>query len=208
MSESWSLLKKISFLSLFTYVFLYANSTQFILTKYFEKLWQKVVPWFASLTGNDEVKFIEMTGSGDTTFDYYMVFFFLCLSLLIGPIIYLIGKKINYPKGTNWLMVILRYFLAYNMLMYGYAKIFCLQFGPIGEYALDSTYGNGSPMGLLWNFMGYSQGYTMFTGFLEFIGGVLLLSRRTQTIGALTTFGVMLNVFMLNMCYDVPVKLL
>jgi len=54
--------------------------------------------------------------------------------------------------------------------------------------------------------MGYSKAYTVFTGALEFIGGMLLLSRRTSTLGALTTFGVMLNVMMMNICYDVPVK--
>jgi len=166
------------------------------------------VPWFASLIGFKEVAHIKMTGSGDTTFDYFMVLFFICFSIVLAPIIYLIGKNINYTKSTQWLLIIIRYFLAYNMIIYGFAKLFCLQFSSISEYALDNTYGNGSPMGLLWNFMGYSQGYTMFTGFLEFIAGLFLFSRRTQTLGALTTFGVMLNVFMLNMCYDVPVKLL
>jgi hypothetical protein len=34
-----------------------------------------------------------------------------------------------------------------------------------------------------------------------------LLSRRTQLLGALTAVGVMFNVVLLNLCYDVPVKL-
>ncbi|MEN0051456.1 MAG: hypothetical protein AAF806_30605, partial [Bacteroidota bacterium] len=50
--------------------------------------------------------------------------------------------------------------------------------------------------------------YTVFTGLMEFLGGILLLTRRTALLGALTSFGVMLNVMMLNYCYDVPVKLL
>jgi hypothetical protein len=62
-------------------------------------------------------------------------------------------------------------------------------------------------MGVLWSFMGASTAYTMFAGFCEAIPGFLLLFRRTTTVGALMASAVMLNVVMLNLCYDVPVKL-
>jgi len=208
MKNTWHPIKKISFLFLLVYVILYCNSVQFLLSNFVVKVWHKVVPLFASLIGYKEVAHIEMTGSGDTTFDYFTVFFFLSLSLLLGPIVFFIGRRINYESLTRWMLVLLRYFLAFNMVSYGFAKLYYLQFSAMTEISLDSTYGESSPMGLLWNFMGHSQGYCMFTGILELIGGLLLLSRKTQTLGALTTFGVMLNVFMLNMCFDVPVKLL
>jgi hypothetical protein len=72
---------------------------------------------------------------------------------------------------------------------------------------LLQDYGDSSPMGLLWTFMGASQPYTMFAGWMETIGGLLLCFRRTQLVGALWTAGVMANVFVLNMFYDVPVKI-
>ena len=56
--------------------------------------------------------------------------------------------------------------------------------------------------------MGYSEGYTVFAGIGEVVGGLLLLFRRTVSVGALVVFGVMVNVMMMNFCYDVPVKLL
>jgi uncharacterized membrane protein len=62
-------------------------------------------------------------------------------------------------------------------------------------------------MGIAWTFMGASKTYTMFSGFAEVIGGLLLFHRRTRTFGTLMIFSVMLNVFMINMSYDVPVKL-
>ena len=68
-------------------------------------------------------------------------------------------------------------------------------------------YGDSSPMGIAWTFMGASKAYTMFSGFAEAIGGFLLFYRRTRTFGALLIFGVMFNVFMMNMSYDIPVKL-
>lgn len=53
--------------------------------------------------------------------------------------------------------------------------------------------------------MGASRPYSVFAGSLECLAGVLLLWRRTTTLGALV--GVMANVLMLNLCDDVPVKL-
>ncbi len=67
--------------------------------------------------------------------------------------------------------------------------------------------GDGSPMGLLWNFMGFSDAYCIFTGAAEMVGGLLLVARRTTTLGALVSIGVMSNVVMLNFRFDTPVKL-
>src|SRR5262249_42535112 len=69
------------------------------------------------------------------------------------------------------------------------------------------TYGESSPMHLLWTFMGASDGYTWFTGAGEMLAGLLLCTRRTTLLGALVTFGVMAHVVALNFCFDVPVKL-
>jgi hypothetical protein len=62
-------------------------------------------------------------------------------------------------------------------------------------------------MGLLWTFMGASAPYTTFAGLTEWLGGVLLVFRRTALLGALVCIGALTNVVMLNFCYDVPVKL-
>ncbi len=57
-------------------------------------------------------------------------------------------------------------------------------------------------MGVLWWMMGSSPAYTIFSGSIETLGGALLLFRRTATLGAIVSAGAMLNVWMLNMCYD------
>lgn len=61
-------------------------------------------------------------------------------------------------------------------------------------------------MGLLWTFMGASMAYTIFAGSAEALA-VLLFIPRLATLGGLAAMAVLTNVFMLNMCYDVPVKL-
>jgi len=93
------------------------------------------------------------------------------------------------------------------MLSYGLSKVFKMQFPDLRPGDLDERVGEMSPMGLAWTFMGYSTPYTVFAGLAEMIGGVLVLWRRTATIGALVIAAVMTNVVMLNFCYDIPVKL-
>lgn len=55
--------------------------------------------------------------------------------------------------------------------------------------------------------MGASRPYTIFGGLAEAVAAILLLFRRTALLGALVAAAVLLNVVMLNFCYDVPVKL-
>lgn len=62
-------------------------------------------------------------------------------------------------------------------------------------------------MGLLWTFMRYSRPYSFFGGVMESVAVILLCFRRTATLGALTTVAVMTNVAMMNLAYDVQVKL-
>jgi hypothetical protein len=56
--------------------------------------------------------------------------------------------------------------------------------------------------------MQFSQPYTAATGVIEFTCGVLLIARRTTLLGAMLSAGAVFQVFLLNMCYDVPVKLM
>ena len=93
------------------------------------------------------------------------------------------------------------------ILSYGFFQVLPLQFPEPGPDRLIMSYGDSSPMGLLWRFMGASRPYTVFGGLAEALGGLLLLWRRTTLLGALVAFGLLLNIVMLNFSYDVPVKL-
>jgi hypothetical protein len=68
-------------------------------------------------------------------------------------------------------------------------------------------FGDASPMGLLWTFMGSSKTYTIFCGAVEMVAGVMLFVPRLATLGALSAIGAMTQVFILNISYDVPVKM-
>jgi uncharacterized membrane protein YphA (DoxX/SURF4 family) len=100
----------------------------------------------------------------------------------------------------------LRFTLASVLFLYGFDKIIPNQFEPLGPYRLTEYVGEASPGGFAWSFLGSSVAYTIFAGAGEVAAGLLLLVRRTATLGALVGAAVMANVFMLNMSYDIPVK--
>jgi uncharacterized membrane protein YphA (DoxX/SURF4 family) len=147
-------------------------------------------------------------GSGDRTYDY-LALLLIALVATLGTVVWSIidRRRASYPRLATATWVLVRYSVAYAMLGYGFAKILRSQFDDLWPSQLTESVGDMSPMGLLWTFMGYSAPYTVFAGLLEAIGGVLLLWRRTTTVGALVAAAVMFNVAMLNLCYDVPVKL-
>ena len=170
------------------------------------RFWDAFVPWVGRHVFQTVIA-IRPNGSGDTTYNYVQVFCELVMAIGIAAIWSLFDRRRHRgDRLHDWLRVLVRFYLAMNMVNYGSVKIIKAQFPdpPLGR--LIQPFGEASPMGLLWTFMGYSEGYNMFTGLGEFVGGILLTMRHTTLLGSLICFGVLSHVTMLNFCYDVPVK--
>jgi hypothetical protein len=158
---------------------------------------------------------IQPTGSGDTMRAYVgcmcAVVIAAGLALLWTLILWALArwkpKWDPHFRLLNLVRVLIRFFLAQVFFGYGFAKVFPLQFPPPSSFRLSQPVGDMSPMGLLWTFMGFSAVYEMFTGAVEVLAGLLLTTRRTMLLGALVAMAAMTQVFILNMCFDVPVKL-
>jgi uncharacterized membrane protein YphA (DoxX/SURF4 family) len=117
-------------------------------------------------------------------------------------------KRADYERLYQWLRLMLRFSLAIAMINYGMAKVIPNQMMSPRMGTLLQRVGDLSPMRMLWTFMGSSPAYETFTGLAELLGGVLLLVPRTTLLGALVCVADMTMVFMLNLCYDVPVKIM
>lgn len=171
----------------------------------------RVVPWVAENALGIERELVPPNGSGDTTYNYVWVLM-VFVAAMGAAIVWTIAdrRRTDYRICKDLMRSYVRYFVAITMLGYGMAKATYLnnQFPVIQGMQLDQTWGDSSPMGVVWRFMGASRPYTVFAGVGEIVGGFLLMFRRTTLLGAMVTFGVMTNVMMLNYCYDVPVKLL
>ncbi len=93
------------------------------------------------------------------------------------------------------------------MLFYGFAKAIPTQMFEPGLSTLLQPYGNLAPFAVLWNQVGSSQPYEILLGCAEILGGLLLLVPRTAILGAMLSLVSMAQVFVLNMTFDVNVKL-
>ena len=204
MEIKWNLLQKILFRFFFVY-FLFITAPYQILGKSYIDCFTWVGTHFLKM---HRPQLTGPSGSGDTTFNFIGEFISVSIALICclawGIFDY---KRLNYHALIYWLKVLIRYYLAIILILYGYSKIFQLQFLPPDIVRLSGTYGDSSPMGLAWTFLGYSTPFVYFMGFLEIMGGVLLFFRQTTLLGACIATAVLINVVMINFCFDVPVKL-
>ena len=213
--NNWTITQKLlfRFFAAYFFVYIFPFPVGFIpftdtLNTWYTSIWDALVPWAGKYILHVSYPItVKPNGSGDTTYNYVQLFLFAIIAI-IAAVIWSVAdrKRKSYDLLLYWLLVYVRYYLAFTMISYGFYKIIKTQF-PFPFYNLTQTYGQSSPMGLLWNFMGYSTAFNMFTGLAEAIGGFLLLFRKTTTLGALVSITVLSNIVAMNFCYDVPVKL-
>lgn len=217
----WGEGTKIVFRFAFVYFLLYNQFFPFQLLAFppfsqlsgmYNSLWLETVHWVSRhllhLSHDFATDYLNSaTGSKDTTFVYVQVLCYLVVAAVATVIWSLLDRRRrNYDWLFNWFLAYMRLALAAIMIPYGVAKLFPWQFPALSLSKLLQTYGDSSPMGLMWTFMGASPRYSFFGGAAEVLAGMLLVVPQLGTLGALICAGVMSNVLMLNLGYDVPVK--
>lgn len=211
----WSAAQKLLFRLVFCYLTLYLPTLYLnvvpipdVLTAPWNGFWTWVVPKVGKATLGVDATW-QLSGSGDTSFDWVQLGCFVVLALVATFVWTLLDRRrLDYRRLFAWLRAATRLGVAATMIYYGAIKLIPSQFPPPSLERLAQPFGDASPMGLLWSFMGSSAPYTSFTGGAELLSGLLLACRRTTLLGALMTMGVMAHVAALNLCYDVPVKLM
>jgi uncharacterized membrane protein YphA (DoxX/SURF4 family) len=214
----WSLATRIAFRLCFLYFSLYVFSTQMLggLVPFSwarnlggTALMQRIVTWTGAHVFHVGYAYsFQTTGSGDKTVDYLQAFSLLMISIAATVVWSLADRRRpNYRALNKWFRVFLRFSVGSTMIGYGMVKAVPLQMPAPGLQRLLEPFGNFSPMGVLWYSVGASKGYEIFAGLMELTGGVLLFVPMLATLGAMVTFADSVQIFTLNMTYDVPVKL-
>lgn len=109
-----------------------------------------------------------------------------------------------YREGllSYWLRVLLRYRLALGVIAYGFIKLFPLQAPTPSLSNLNTAYGDHSAWKLFSLSLGIVPSYESFLGFVELLGGLLLLHRKTATIGTLVLLPFLGNIVVSNLAYE------
>lgn len=149
------------------------------------------------------------SGSGDQAAIWIAMFCLLAVAV-VGTAGWsaLDRRATGYPRLAAWFAVFLRLCLAGQMLFYGVAKVIPTQMPEPPLVALLQPFGEFSPTSVLWLQVGSSPAYEALLGTVEVLAGLLLFIPRTATLGALVAALSMAQVFILNMTFDVPVKIL
>jgi hypothetical protein len=216
----WNLITRIAFRFCFTYFGLFCLATQilgglFPITKDgipdLDSRWpmRQIIFWTAAHIFHITQPLVyKDSGSGDKTFDWVSSFCMMVVAALATGIWSLLDRRRgNYVTLYKWFRLFIRFALASEMILYGMDKVIPLQMPFPSLSRLLEPFGSFSMMGVLWSSIGSSPAYEVFTGCAEMLGGLLLIFSRTTMLGALVCLVDLTQVLMLNMTYDVPVKL-
>lgn len=196
--SSWSSAQRVLFRFLFLYLILQAVPLDW---KYFRQLfsldWNG--PWYANI-------FLAAHYAPHFAADGQHFANWLAVAALAvaGAGIWTFGdghRTTEYEKLYYLLRVIIRYRLAIGIIAYGFIKFFPIQAPYPSLSTLNTPYGDFTRWKLFSLTLGIVPSYQSFLGLVEILSGLLLLSRKTASAGALVILFFTGNVFVSNLAY-------
>lgn len=213
LTNSWTFLSKFFFrvnvVFILLFIFSFSFEHEFIpdVGSWFAPFFDRLAAWTGKTFFNFGANTIYEIQS-DTTGFYLNALNLLLISLLIAIAWSVADKRrTNYPQVAYWFFVFIRFYLAMQLFSYGFNKIFKWQFYAPEPNTLYTAIGNVPRDFLYWSSMGTSRFYVIFSGIAEIIAAALLLFRRTYIAGAIVSLLVLVNVLMINLGFNVSVKL-
>lgn len=99
---------------------------------------------------------------------------------------------------------ILRYWLAFGISTYGFAKILKTQFAH--SFQRDDTVVHDlNGMNLTWQYFSHSYAMAAIIGLTQIGGAILLLFRRTTLLGTVILLPVLINILLINLFYHIAI---
>ena len=145
--------------------------------------------------------------SSDSIGLYLLIGFLFMISLAITPFLLKFLKVNHLEKIKTFVTIFATYYISVILMKYGFDKVFKAQFYLPEPNILFTPFGKLDKDILFWSTMGTSYSYNLFMGFAEIISAILILFRRTRQFGLLISLGVLINVFAINLSFDISVKL-
>ena len=133
----------------------------------------------------------------------------LCFAMLIGLIVSLIVLRIfpNYKEVcAQFFRTFIVYYLAWLFLVYGFSKLFGVQFPVPHKGVLSMTFGAMDLDLLFWSVVGMSKTFTIAIGIAEIAISILLLYKPTRNLGMFLFVIAMGQIVLINIGFDISVK--
>ena len=136
------------------------------------------------------------------------ILYLVTITPLVIPLIYVFfwhRRERQNPEDSPRIMAfwqgLISYCLAFDIVSFGWKKVFGLQFRPVPLSIADIPMSEQAPDWLMWHFFGYSHTFGMLVASAQIIGSFLLLFRKTRLLGVLVLLPVMFNIMGINFFY-------
>ena len=146
--------------------------------------------------------------SSDSLSTYILLLLFIVLSFVIA-LLTQFSKSFQKKKEAffSFCRIIFNFYLASQLFIYGFDKIFKGQFYLPEPNTLYTPLGFMSRDILYWSTMGSSYEYNLFLGTLEVLTALLLVFRKTRAAGSIGALILLLNIMAVNFSFDISVKI-
>jgi uncharacterized membrane protein YphA (DoxX/SURF4 family) len=152
---------------------------------------------------------LDLSSSGESLFFWIQTAWIVAASIAAAIAWSLLRRTGGIPERLYpWALLFARLALAASLLEYGMTKVIPTQFPAPPLTTLVTPVGELTLSALLWTSIGAATPYQVFTGCIETLAGILLIVPRTATLGAVLGLAALVQVFALNMTYDVGLKLI
>ena len=164
--------------------------------------------WVATSLMGFSAPLVILSGSGDKPFDWALSASLLVVAAAVTVVWSVVDRsRASYVGLWAWFHRFVSLAVGATMISYGLAKAIPLQMPFPSLARLLEPYGHFSLMGVLWAQVGASPAFERFTGAVELSAGILLFIPGLGLLGAVVSLLASTFIFVLNMTYDVPVKL-
>ena len=172
------------------------------------RLWpvREITHWVGRTVFGIDVP-LDDVSSGETLFFWIQWSWIIAAAGVAALASSLMARRRDYASWLPWCGLAVRVALAASMIEYGMTKVIPTQFPAPPLTALVTPAGDMSLSALLWTTIGSAPAYEIVTGCVEVLAGVLLLLPRTVTLGALLALASLTQVLLLNLTFDIGVKL-
>ena len=111
--------------------------------------------------------------------------------------------KFSKPNILYILRVLCRYYIAYQMFSYAFAKILKSQFDLGLSSTIDASLTSLNGFMLTWYYYGYSRTYGLVIALTQIAAAILILFRKTERVGIVLFLSFMINILLVNYFYEI-----
>jgi hypothetical protein len=218
LSNDWTASQRVAFRFGVVYLTLFCLATQisgslipnfWFTYRGLGRLWpmREITHWVAQTFFGVDVPLDDVSG-GETLF-FWIQWSWVLAASVVGTVVWsrLDRQRRSYALWVPWCRVAVRLALAASMIEYGMTKVIPTQFPAPPLTALVTPVGDMTLSALLWTTIGSAPAYQIATGCVEVLAGVLLLLPWTVPLGAVLALVSLLQVLLLNLTFDIGVKL-